>query len=465
MFSPAPAAVSDSDGLRKCVNDLITLITLPFIWADGDLSQIGNTVLNVLRAMLDVDFLFLRLIAAGGESLELTRLSLFEGTLRADQIAKALDASLGNFTEWPRTAQIHLGALTMFITPAPVGLHGVMGVLVAGSREENFPTQEERLILNVAANQVAMAAQEAARLLEQKNLTAVLDELVAQRTAELQSTNEALLREIAERKLAEESRDKFRSELSHVTRVMSLGTMAASIAHEVNQPLSGIITNANTSQLMLSASPPDIVGALETARRTIRDGNRAAAIVDRLSALFKKRSVTVEILDLNDAAREVVALSASDLQRNAINLRADFLTNLPLISADKVQLQQVIMNFLRNAVDSIADHNNGQRKIVVRTFLDDDHRVCLTVEDTGGGIETADADRLFEAFHTTKADGMGIGLSVSKYIVESHNGRIWGIRNIGPGATFGFSIPISMTELSNLPIVNPDVEQRNMEEP
>jgi signal transduction histidine kinase len=226
-----------------------------------------------------------------------------------------------------------------------------------------------------------------------------------------------------------------------VARVTSLGALTASIAHEVNQPLSGIITNAGTCLRMLAADPPNFEGARETARRTIRDGNRASDVITRLRALFAKKDTTTESVDLNEATREVIALSLSELQRSRVILRSELADDLPPVTGDRVQLQQVILNLLRNALDAMGGVDDRARKLVVRTERDEDDRVRLTVQDTGVGFEPQAAGRLFEAFYTTKSGGMGIGLSVSRSIVESHHGRLWAASNDGPGATFSFSIP------------------------
>ncbi len=242
-------------------------------------------------------------------------------------------------------------------------------------------------------------------------------------------------------RLAEEALERVRSELGHVTRVTSLGALTASIAHEVNQPLSGIITNASTCLRMLAADPPKIDVAQETARRTIRDGNRAADVITRLRALFTKRAATIEPVDLNEAVREVIALSSSDLQRGRVVLRTEFADDLPLVGGDRVQLQQVVMNLLRNAADAMSGVDDRPRRLMIRTEPDEEAGIRLSVQDAGVGFGPAGAERLFEAFYTTKSDGMGIGLSVSRSIIETHNGRLWAAPNDGPGVTFAFSIP------------------------
>lgn len=249
------------------------------------------------------------------------------------------------------------------------------------------------------------------------------------------------IQDVTETKMAEEALNAARSELAHVARVTTLSTLTASIAHEVNQPLSGIITNAGTCLRMLDADPPNVEGARETARRTIRDGHRASEVVTRLRALFSKREFTLELLDLNEAIQEVVALSRSDLQRNRVALQSELADSLPNVNGDRIQLQQVILNLLRNASDAMIDVQDRPRQLVVRTERETGDRVRVSVRDAGVGIDAQSANKLFDAFYTTKADGMGIGLSISRSIVERHHGRLWAEPNEGPGATFSLSIP------------------------
>ena len=249
------------------------------------------------------------------------------------------------------------------------------------------------------------------------------------------------VRDVTERKLSEEALNRIRSDLTRVARITSLSALGASIAHEVNQPVSGIVTNAGVCQMMLAADPPDVDGAREAARRMVRDGNRASDVIKRLRALFTNKKSTVEELDLNEAAREVVALSLSELQRNRIAVHTDFSDELPAVTGDRVQLQQVILNLLLNASDAMRGIDDRPRHLTVRTSREDGDFVRVDVRDAGVGLSPQDADRLFEPFYTTKNAGMGIGLSVSRSIIEKHRGRIWAATNDGPGATFSFSIP------------------------
>jgi signal transduction histidine kinase len=249
------------------------------------------------------------------------------------------------------------------------------------------------------------------------------------------------VQDVTQRRLSEDALTEVRSQLAHATRVMSLGALTASIAHEVNQPLSGIVTNASTCLRMLAADPPDIVGARDTARRTLRDGNRASDVVSRLRALFGKERIKTGRLDLNDATREVIALSLSELQRNRVVLRTELGEDLPPVIGDRVQLQQVILNLLRNASDAMSGIDNRERRLVISTRRDERHQVRLSVTDVGVGLKFPIAEKLFEPFCSTKSTGMGVGLFVSRSIIENHRGCLQVVPNDGPGVTFSFTIP------------------------
>jgi PAS domain S-box-containing protein len=249
------------------------------------------------------------------------------------------------------------------------------------------------------------------------------------------------VQDVTHRRHTEEALAKLRAELARAARVTSLGVLTAAIAHEVNQPLAGIVTNAGTCRRMLAVDPPDVEGARETARRTIRDAERASEVIKRLRALFCRKGGASELVDLNEATREVVALSLDELERNKVIVRTEFAGELPPVFGDRVQLQQVILNLLLNASDAMSAVDDRPRQLLIRTERDAEGRVRLSVRDTGVGFEPQCVDRLFDAFYTTKSSGMGIGLSVSRSIIESHKGHLWAAPNNGPGATFAFSIP------------------------
>jgi PAS domain S-box-containing protein len=249
------------------------------------------------------------------------------------------------------------------------------------------------------------------------------------------------IHDITERRRSEEALATIRSELARVARVTTLGALTASIAHEVNQPLSGIVTNAGTCLRMLAADPPNLEGARETVRRAIRDGNRAAEVIARLRSLFVKKATTTELVDLNDAAQEVLALSSHELQRSKVIVRTELADDLPRVSGDRVQLQQVMLNLVLNALEAMSTVEDRPRHLVVRTERDDADSVRVTMRDSGVGLDQQTRERLFDTFYTTKSSGMGIGLSVSRSIIEHHRGRVWAEPNDGPGATFRISLP------------------------
>jgi PAS domain S-box-containing protein len=230
-------------------------------------------------------------------------------------------------------------------------------------------------------------------------------------------------------------------ELAQANRIATMAQLSAAIAHELNQPLTGIITNCGTSLRMLTSDSLNLEVAREAVRRTMRDGQRAAEVIARLRALFANEEAASDSVDLNEAAREVLGLLQGEFQKLAVSVRAELAADLPLVRADRVQLQQVIMNLLRNAMDAMTAVHDRPRDLLIRTEREDGDCVRLSVTDAGVGVDMQTVNRLFEAFYSTKTDGMGIGLSVSRSIIEKHQGRMWARPNDGPGATFSFAIP------------------------
>ena len=564
---PEPAS-DEIKLLRRCINDVVGLLALQAVWSGSDPSQIAQTLVDALFGMLHLDLMYVRL-GSGDTPVEIARVAESYAASAPHEIGQLLGRWLERNPLSP-TARVSdsVSDGEMTIVPFRLGLRGDIGLIAAASRRADFPLATERVLLNVAANQVAIGLHEAHLLSEQQRIASELDRRIEQRTKELVAANEELKQEIAERRqtedrlrrseaflaeaqqisqsgslswrvpsneivwseqvykifefeqgslvtldriatrvhpedvpllldmierarsssssfeyehrllmpdrttvkfvhlvahatwdrgggleyvgavqdvtqrrLSEDALDKARSELAYVSRVTTLSALTASIAHEVNQPLSGIITNASTCLRMLASDPPNVDGARETARRTIRDGNRASDVVTRLRALFARKVSAIESVDLNEAAREVIALSRDELNRAAVVLQPELADGLPPVSGDRVQLQQVVLNLLLNASDAMSGIEDRPRQVIIRTERDDDGCVRLSVRDSGVGFEPGGADQLFEAFYTTKSHGMGIGLAVSRSIIENHRGRLWAASNDGPGATFAFSIP------------------------
>ena len=256
----------------------------------------------------------------------------------------------------------------------------------------------------------------------------------------------AFVVDLTDRKRAEDAERRYHEvhlELAHANRVATLGQLSASIAHELNQPLSGIITNASTGLRMLATDPPNVQGARETARRTLRDGNRANEIVKRLRALFSKKDLTIEWVDLNEAAGEVIALSSSESQRVGVIWQVDLADGLPLVRCDRVQLQQVVLNLLRNALDAMNAVNDRPKRLIIETAMSEHGHVTLAVQDSGPGVDPANVERIFDPFYSTKPGGLGMGLSVCRAIVEAHAGKLWATAGQPHGAVFQLTLPVS----------------------
>lgn len=554
MHTHSSETGDDTTRLRRCLNDLVSILALPALWSGSQPEEIIRSSVDALVGMLNLDFCYARAVA--DSETDRVEVRTIHAPLRPaserDEIARIVDDWIEqDKKEWNTHTRYPLGNGEISILGMPMGLSGELGFIVAGSQRAGFPEQTERLILSIAANQTAIGLQHALRLSEQKRLANELDQRVAERTREIALTNEELhlqmgllqnlpasawtlkpdgtpdfvnrvwldfsgqtldfvrshqeawmtvvhpddresaskafwegvrsgrgfafetrarrakdgvyrwhlqqavvLRDadgkvlrfvgtttdIDDQKRAEEALNKARAELAHISRVTSLSACTASIAHEINQPLSGIMTNASTCLRMLEADPPNVNGARETTRRALRDGNRVTEVIARLRTLFTRNEVRTEPLDINEVAHEVVVLCLTELQRNQVTLRQEYAYDLPRVSGDRVQLQQVVLNLLRNASDAMRGVDGRPRELRITTELAGEE-VHFKVRDTGVGIDPTGAERLFESFYTTKQDGMGIGLSVSRSIIEAHEGRLWVLPNDGPGVTFAFSVP------------------------
>jgi PAS domain S-box-containing protein len=257
------------------------------------------------------------------------------------------------------------------------------------------------------------------------------------------------VRDVTERKTSEDALSKLRAELAHVARVSALGEMTASIAHEVNQPLAGIVINANACLRWLDGESPNLDGARGAAQRIIRDGKRAGEVIKRLRALFAKTGAANTPLDLNEVVQEVLALTRRELQRNMVTVQTVFDDGLPQVTGDRVQLQQVVLNLIMNASESMGGVKDRPRELVISSQPVEGQMAQISVKDSGVGIEAQDQERIFEAFYTNKAGGMGMGLSISRSIVENHGGRLWAEPNDGPGATFIFTVPLLSEPVHN----------------
>jgi PAS domain S-box-containing protein len=250
--------------------------------------------------------------------------------------------------------------------------------------------------------------------------------------------------DITERKRAEEALQRSQAELAHVTRVTTLGELAASIAHEINQPLAAIVADANACLNWLAADRPDLDSVREALAAIMKDGDRAAEVITRIRALLSRSSVPHEPCDLAGVIREVHPLVRPELGRHGITLEMSLATDVPAVMGDRIQLQQVLLNLLMNAAEAVREVPPQRRRLVVRSTVedrDDGPWAVVAVEDAGVGFGEDEAARLFEAFYTTKADGLGMGLSISRSIIDNHRGRLWATANPDHGATFHLVLP------------------------
>ena len=274
--------------------------------------------------------------------------------------------------------------------------------------------------------------------------------------------------DITERELAELKIRQMHAELAHMTRVLTVGEMTASIAHEISQPLAAIVTNGTAGLRWLSGDSPDLEQTSQAIRRMIRDGKRASEVVSRMRALFKKAPAVQEPLEINEVIREVLTLTQNELQRNVVLLRTQLASDLPPVIGDRIQLQQVILNLILNAIQAIGAVTDGPRELELisekacpseRGSKTENNQgndlagakcaeVLITVRDSGLGFDPQNIDRLFSAFYTTKPQGLGMGLSISRSIIEAHAGRLWAKVNAPRGAVFQFALPVRIGDMT-----------------
>jgi signal transduction histidine kinase len=237
-------------------------------------------------------------------------------------------------------------------------------------------------------------------------------------------------------------RERAQAELAHVNRITTMGQMTASIAHEVNQPVAAIVTHAEAALRWLGAQPPDLEEARAALRGIIVDGNRAADVIRRIRTLIIKQVATRnDLLDINEAILDVIALTRSEVLRNGVSLRTLLAQDLPLVQGDRVQVQQVMLNLIVNAVQAMSAVSGRSRELLIGSGNNASTGVLVTVRDSGPGLNPESFDHVFDAFYTTKPGGMGMGLSISRSIVEAHGGQLWATANVPQGAVFQFTLP------------------------
>ncbi|HTT22122.1 MAG TPA: ATP-binding protein [Candidatus Sulfotelmatobacter sp.] len=548
---------SEIKRLQSCINDLISVLALPAIWSGSKSSHILGTLLDVLVTMLRLDFAYARLGTGDNVSpLEVVRGGDYRhSSTQAQQFAESFNHWLRNDqADAPCVIPDPAGEGEVFIAAFSLGLQQDAGMLVAGSRRADFPTEVERLLLRVAANQAGIGLQEARRSDEQKRTAEILEQRVTERTSLLTAVNEELRRsktylaeaqklshtgsfgwktstgeitwsdetfrifqldwtttptvelilqrvhpedvarvrqtiehallngknfelehrllmpngsvkhlhvvassfsnhnggvefagavmDITERKRAEDERERLRqaqADLAHVNRVSTMGELTASLAHEVNQPIAAAVTDANTCLRWLTRDQPDMEEARQAALRVVKDATRAAEIITRTRLLFRKVTPQSELVNVNEIIQEMIMLLHSEATRYSITIRTE-LAELPQVIGDRVQLQQVLMNLVANGIDAMKDVD-GTRELAIKSQKAEDGQLLISISDTGVGLPPRHLDQIFNAFFTTKPHGTGMGLRISRSIVESHGGRLWATDNSRRGASFYIALP------------------------
>jgi signal transduction histidine kinase len=415
--------------LRSCISNLISLQALPAIWAGREASRYLSVLLEALIGMLHLDFAYARAIDTLGGRIEMVRVPHRRpADIDADKIGRALEPWVsGDDPLRSMTVLNPIGEGQLLISPVRFGIQGDTGVLVAGSERPDFPTAIEMLLLRVAGNQATIALHEAGVAARQRQTAQELERRVEERTRELRRTSEALR--------------EAQAELTHVNRVTAMGQLAASITHDVMQPISAGISDAYAARRWLGAQPPNLDEVRQSLDSIVQQGNRAADVVVRIRAMFRKAPLRKDAVEINEAIRAVVVLTHGELLKNNVAVQTQLADDLPSIQGDRVQLQQVILNLIINAVEAMSSLREGSRELLIST-RNDVSGLLVTVRDSGPGLSAESLERLFDPFYTTKAGGMGMGLSICRSIVEVHGGRIWASRDFSQGATFQFTLPL-----------------------
>ncbi|MGD0730823.1 MAG: ATP-binding protein [Terracidiphilus sp.] len=264
---------------------------------------------------------------------------------------------------------------------------------------------------------------------------------VGERTIELQSANEALVVQMAEQRRTEEALQKTRTELARVVRITTIGELTASIAHEVNQPLAAVVANADACVAWLALQSPNLVEARAAAERAIQGATRASEVITRIRSLINKAAPERAKVQLNEVVEETVTLADRQATKNNISVVTDLLPNLPITLGDRIQLQQVILNLMLNGIESMTRVGGRPRRLLISTRIQGSDDICVSVEDSGIGVSAENMPRLFEPFFTTRSQGIGMGLAISRSIIEAHGGRLWAESVVDHGSVFQFTLP------------------------
>jgi PAS domain S-box-containing protein len=334
-----------------------------------------------------------------------------------------------------RVVDINDVTVTLFNANSKDELLGSLDRIFLPETEEVFAGE----LIAIAEGRTSFEAETSLQTLNGKRLTVLFAITFPAQPASLDSVL-VTITDITERKHAEEELQKTQAELAHIARVTTMGELTSSIAHEVNQPLAAIVTSGNACLRWLSNDPPNVEEARQTVMRIVNDGHRASEVVGRIRAFFKKTTPQRVRVNINQLIEDVIAMVPSELRRNRVQVRTELADNLPGVAGDQIQLQQVLLNLVINAIEAMSSVN-GPRELIIRSRPYESGSVLVSVQDSGVGFNEQSAAQLFDAFFTTKPQGLGMGLSISRTAIEAYGGRLWATSNDGGGATFQFTLP------------------------
>ena len=412
--------------LRLALRDLVALSTIPAAWVGREAPEIAAGLADLLMGMMYLTFAFVRLRDAAGEM----AFDVARGN-PSEELSTWLDQRLVDGGRCTHTEVIPLGSNGGEGSRGlcvPIGVAAERGLVVVACDRGGFPTESDQLLLSVAANQAATAFRSAMLVQERRRAEEGLREARDRLEAQVVDRTSELRRTVAE--------------LAHVTRVTTLGELGASIAHEINQPLAAIVANAEASLNWIARAEPELHLVRDALTDIVDDSHRAADVIRRIRQLATKRDPQRSLLDINDVIQEVLTLMRGELLRQRVSVRLALSPDLPPTIGDRVQLQQVIINLVMNGVEAMETVSERPRELLIRSSAHDGGEVRVAVQDAGVGLDPAHAEQVYNAFFTTKASGMGMGLSISRSIIESHGGRLWATANASHGATFQFALPV-----------------------
>jgi signal transduction histidine kinase len=441
---PAREPHSEALKLRRCVRDLVALSALPAMWKGYEPGRIAESAASALVSMLDAEFVYVGLSSErDGNEAEVVKMAAPVEATRLREIAAAVKLEIrdaGGRETMTIANPLFRSALRLAI--APIGFEGI-GVIVAGALAADFPTETQQLLLISAANKAALGLHlRAQKKLESelRHLNETLENQVVQRTAELTDAHKKLLTEMSEHKRLESRLREAHLELGHAARLSSAGQIAAALAHELNQPLTAITNSLGAAKRLLArGSFIEIDLATKAMDEAVQQSLRAALVVSGLRNFLIRGETETRCENVSAMVDDARALALIGPTASGVEIRVLLDSEAPHIVANRVEIQQVLINLMRNALEAMAGMD--RRKLWVTTTLRRPDLVEFSVADSGPGIGADMAERIFEPFVTTKRDGMGIGLSICRSIIETHGSRLQFEPNPGGGTIFHFTLP------------------------